>query len=105
MPNTDAAKFTAIALSSGRSAIHISSPSIALVAQAESSSGSGNATGLSNSHAPTRAACLQLRVQNGTKTRGTLKRRVHALHGLEWCSNTFPVSLFRGEDIWISFER
>src|SRR5829696_5268613 len=103
MPIADAPAFTAIALSRGRSATHISSPSIALVAQAESSLGAGNTTGLSSSYAPTREACFQLRVQRGTKTRGTLKRRVHALQGLEWCSNTFLVSLFRGEGIRTSF--
>src|SRR3712207_3986186 len=56
MPKADAAALTIIAPSIGRSPIHISSPSIALVGQAESSSGSGNTTGLSSSHAPTRAA-------------------------------------------------
>src|ERR671911_2422937 len=78
----------AIARSRGRSAIHISSPSIARVAHALSFLGSRNTMGLTISHTTTMAAPLQLRVQMGTKTRGTLIRRVQALQGLEWCLKT-----------------
>src|SRR5215217_6303180 len=78
----------AIARSRGRLVIHISSPSIARVAHALSSLGSGNTMGLAISHTRTMAPTLQLRVQMGTKTRGTLSRRVQALQGLEWYLKT-----------------
>jgi hypothetical protein len=44
--------------------------------------------GLAISHTTTMAPCLQLRVQMGKKTRGTLSRRVQALQGLEWYLKT-----------------
>jgi hypothetical protein len=44
--------------------------------------------GLTISHTTTMAPSLQLQVQMGKKTRGTLSRRVQALQGLEWCLKT-----------------
>src|SRR5687767_3813745 len=44
------------------------------------------------------APSLQLRVQMGTKTRGTLIRRVQALQGLEWCLKTSMRSRLMSED-------
>src|SRR5919112_1720677 len=44
------------------------------VGQAESSVDSGNTNGLSSNHTPRREGCSQLRVQNGTRSRGVLKK-------------------------------
>ena len=54
--------------------------------------------GLTISHATTMAPCLQLRVQIGTKIKGTLSKRVQALHGLEWCLKTSLVSRVMSDD-------
>src|SRR5215208_5371094 len=89
----------AIARSRGRLVIHISSPSIARVAHALSFLGLRNMMGLTISHTTTMAPSLQLRFQMGTKTRGTLSRRVQALQGLEWCLKTFLRSGLMSDDL------
>jgi len=87
MANSEATTLTAISRSNERITYHNFSPSITLVAQAESYLGAGNTIGLSSNFTPTWEACSQ--VQDGTRTTGVLKRRAHALHGLEWCSYIF----------------
>ena len=67
----------------GRSSSHLSSPSTARVAKAESSRGGGKRTGLTASHAATTKPCLALRFQTGTRTSGVDAHRVHALQGCE----------------------
>src|SRR5215211_8012286 len=94
----------AIAPSRERLAIHISSPSMARVAHALSFLGSRNMMGLTISRTTTMAPSLQLRVQMGTKTSGTLSRRVQALQGLEWCLKTSLRSRLMSDDTVPPFE-
>src|SRR5215207_5826795 len=72
-PATDAATLTAIAASIGRSSIHCSSPSTALVAHARSCAGLPNTIGFTAIQTP---------------TSGALAHLVHALHGLQCRANT-----------------
>src|SRR5687767_8181250 len=80
---------------------------MARVAHALSLLGSRNMMGLTISHTTTMAPSLQLRFQMGTKTSGTLSRRVQALQGLEWCLKTSLRSRLMREDTvppfaWVS---
>lgn len=87
-PATVAPRLTTIAGPIGRSSIHRSSPSTALVGHARSCGGLLNSTGLSAIQIPTKAASRQLRRQTGTKRSGALTHLVHALHGLLCRANT-----------------
>jgi hypothetical protein len=87
-PATVAPTSTAIAAPRGRSSIHCSSPSTALVAHALSCAGLPNNTGFTAIQMPTTAASRQLRRHTGTKTSGALAHLVHALHGLLCRANT-----------------
>ena len=93
---------TAIAVSSGRSAIHCSSPSTARVAHARSCAGLPNTTGLTAIHTPTSAASRPLRRHTGTSISGALAHLVHALHGLLCRANTARLT-FRQSSIDASF--
>src|SRR5262249_11932362 len=74
---------TTVALSRGRRLIHSSSPSIARVDQARSCRGLPKTNGLAAIHTASQTAWLRRRVHAGTRIRGVLAQRVHALHGLQ----------------------